>query len=94
MGMVRSPKIDQWSSRTCISERTLRLPTSKQIGEMFGFKPRISAQICQEWVKSRFLAIVDPSNRARKYKLSGLYEELLKSSSQPTVIPRWQRSIK
>jgi Fic family protein len=51
--------------------------TSKQIGELFGFKPRTNAQICKDWVESGFLAIVDPSNRARKYKLSELYEELL-----------------
>jgi len=24
MGMVRSPKIDRWSSRTCIREHTLQ----------------------------------------------------------------------
>jgi Fic family protein len=51
--------------------------TSKQIGELFGFKPRTSAQICKDWVESGFLEVVDPSNRARKYRLSRQYEELL-----------------
>ena len=51
--------------------------TSKQIGELFGFKPRTSAQICKDWVESGFLEVVDPSNRARKYKLSEPYEELI-----------------
>jgi Fic family protein len=52
--------------------------TSKQIGELFGFKPRTGAQICQNWVESGFLEITDSSNRARKYRLSKYYEELLK----------------
>lgn len=52
--------------------------TSRQISELFGFKPRTSAQICATWVESNFLEIVDPSNRGRKYKLSKQYQELLK----------------
>ena len=52
--------------------------TSRQIGELFGVKPRTSAQICSAWVESGFLEIVDPSNRGRKYRLSRQYEELLK----------------
>jgi predicted HTH transcriptional regulator len=51
--------------------------TSKQIGELFGFKPRTSAQICKDWVESGFLEMVDPSNRGRKYKLSTQYKDLL-----------------
>ena len=51
---------------------------SRQIGELFGVKPRTSAQICSAWVKSGFLEIVDPSNRGRKYRLARQYEELLK----------------
>jgi len=52
--------------------------TSRQIGELFGFKPRTSAQLCADWVKSGFLEIADPSNKSRKYKLSKLYEKLVK----------------
>lgn len=51
--------------------------TSRQVGELFGFKPRTSAQICATWVKSGFLDIVDPSNRGRKYKLASQYEDLI-----------------
>ncbi len=52
--------------------------TSKQIGELFGFKPRTSAKICHEWAESGFLEVVDRSNKGRKYKLSNQYEELIK----------------
>lgn len=53
--------------------------TSRQIGELFGFKPRTSAALCASWVKSGFLTIVDSSNRGRKYKLSTKYQKLIDS---------------
>ncbi len=52
--------------------------TSRQIGELFGFKPRTSAALCAKWVKNEFLVVSDPSNKGRKYKLSKQYEVLLK----------------
>jgi len=52
--------------------------TSRQIGELFGYKPRTSAALCAQWVKEGFLTIVDFSNRGRKYKLSKHFEGLLK----------------
>jgi Fic family protein len=51
--------------------------TSRQIGELFGFKPRTSAKICADWVESDFLKIVDASNRGRTYGLSRKYKELI-----------------
>lgn len=51
--------------------------TSRQIGELFGFKPRTSAAICANWVESGFLTIADSSNRGRKYKLSTQYQSLI-----------------
>lgn len=48
--------------------------TSRQIGELFGFKPRTSAALCASWVESGFLVIADPSNKGRKYKLSAKYQ--------------------
>lgn len=52
--------------------------TSKQIGQLFGFKTRTSTQICKEWVENGFLKVVDSSNKGRKYRLSKKYEELIK----------------
>ncbi|MGZ3634270.1 MAG: Fic family protein [Parachlamydiaceae bacterium] len=51
--------------------------TSRQIGELFGFKPRTSATLCESWVKSGFLIIVDPSNKGRKYCLSDEHQKLI-----------------
>ena len=51
--------------------------TSRQIGELFGFKPRTCAHICASWVDDEFLEIVDASNKGRRYKLASQYESLM-----------------
>lgn len=51
--------------------------TSRQIGELFGFKPRTSAALCASWVQSGFLTMVNSSNKGRKYKLSAEYQKLI-----------------
>lgn len=51
--------------------------TSKQVGEIFGFKPRTSSQLCKKWVEKKFFEIVDPSKKNRKYRLSDRYKSLL-----------------
>ncbi len=51
--------------------------TSHQIGELFGFKPRTNTALCANWVRSGFLEIADPSNKARKYRLSKFYKKLI-----------------
>jgi len=51
--------------------------TSRQIGELFGFKPRTSAALCASWVKSGFLTMADSSNKGRKYRLSAEYQKLI-----------------
>lgn len=51
--------------------------TSRQIGELFGFKPRTSAALCANWTQSGFLTMVDSSNKGRRYKLSAEYQKLI-----------------
>jgi Fic family protein len=52
--------------------------TSKQIGELFGFKPRTSAAMCAAWVKTGFLIINNASNKNRSYLLASTYQILIK----------------
>ncbi|MBI3508570.1 MAG: Fic family protein [Chlamydiia bacterium] len=51
--------------------------TATQIGQLFGLKPRTSASLCQEWLTDGFLEMVNTSNKARSYRLSDTYEQLL-----------------
>jgi len=57
--------------------KTSETITSRQIGDLFGFKPRSNSALCKKWVESGFLTVVDPSNKARKYGLNKKYLGLL-----------------
>ncbi len=51
--------------------------TARQISDLFGFKPRTSAQLCKDWVEAGFLETVDFSNKGRRYRLASPYEALI-----------------
>ena len=51
--------------------------TSQQIGELFGFKPRTSSQLCSLWVSEGFLEMVNTATKGRKYRLGKAYLALL-----------------
>ncbi len=50
--------------------------TSRQVSDLFGIKQRTSSHMCLDWVTNGFLEIVDPSNKARTYRLAKKYEHL------------------
>jgi Fic family protein len=51
--------------------------TASQIGQLFGFKPRTSAQLCKTWVHAGFLKVADASNKGRKYCIGKQYRNLI-----------------
>ncbi len=51
--------------------------TARQVGELFGFKPRTSAHLCSQWVTDGFLIIANPSNKARSYRLAQQFQKLV-----------------
>lgn len=51
--------------------------TSSQIGELFGFKPRTSSQLCKEWVESGFLEVVNTAKKSRSYRLTSKFAALI-----------------
>ncbi|MDN3505431.1 MAG: Fic family protein [Rhabdochlamydiaceae bacterium] len=71
-------KLDPKQRKSLELFQQFEIITSRQIGELFGYKPRTSAALCSKWVKEEFITVVDSSNRGRKYKLSDRYEGLLK----------------
>jgi hypothetical protein len=50
--------------------------TSNDLAELFSFAPRTARLLLQKWAGQGFLAIADPSKKARKYKLSPEFEKL------------------
>lgn len=57
--------------------REFSLVTSKQIGSVFGFRPRTSSALSKKWVEEGFLEIADRSLKGRKYRLAKKFEILL-----------------
>jgi Fic family protein len=50
--------------------------TSRDVAALFSFAPRTARLLLQRWTAQGFLAIADPSKRARKYRLSPKFEKL------------------
>ena len=55
--------------------------TAKEIAELFGFQQRPAAALCQRWVAEGFLAVVNPSKKARRYRLNDEIEERIAGRS-------------
>lgn len=70
-------KLDPQQRKALALFEEYEIVTSSQIGEIFGYKPRTSSKLCNNWVKMGFLEIVDPSNKGRKYTLSSSLQRTL-----------------
>ncbi|MGL9717224.1 MAG: Fic family protein [Wolbachia sp.] len=73
-------ELDPKQRRTLELFGEFSMVTASQVGKLFNFKSRTSAQLCKKWVEMGFIEIVDFSNRGRKYKLSKQYEDLISNS--------------
>jgi len=54
-----------------------RVITAKDVAELFGYRPRTATLLCQHWVEARFLEIIDPAKKSRRYKLCDTYEAIV-----------------
>ena len=55
--------------------------TAKQLGDLFGFQPRTNAALCKKWLEDGFLEIVNPSNKARTYRLAESFQIIVKDGA-------------
>jgi len=60
--------------------RNSREITSKDIADLFGFKSRAAAELCQRWTEDGFLEISNASYRSRRYRLSAEYETVISNA--------------
>jgi Fic family protein len=51
--------------------------TAKDVGGLFGYRPRTAALLCQRWVEKGFLETTDPARKSRRYKLSRAYASMV-----------------
>lgn len=56
-----------------------RTVAARQVGEALGLQQRATAQLCQRWVEGGFLQMENTSRKARLYRLSDRYEEMLEA---------------
>jgi Fic family protein len=50
---------------------------AKDVADLFGYKPRTAALLCQRWVEKGYLETTDPAKKSRRYKLGGMYASIL-----------------
>lgn len=55
--------------------------TTKEIGALFGLKPRAASVLCLNWVDDGFLVVSSPSKKSRRYRLLEPYEALVKGAA-------------
>src|SRR5712692_10407567 len=51
--------------------------TAKDVADLFGYKPRTAALLCQRWVEKGFLETTDPAKKSRRYKLGDTYASIV-----------------
>lgn len=66
-------KLDARQRKALELFQTQGVVTAKDIGALFGFKPRTTSDLCRKWVEAGFLEVLDKSKKGRKYKLGQEY---------------------
>jgi Fic family protein len=69
--------LDARQRRALALFRNTRVIAAKDIGELFGLKPRSTAILCRKWVEGGFLEVANSSRKSRAYRLSEAYETLI-----------------
>lgn len=62
--------LDSRQKQALISFEKSEFITAKEVKELFHFAGRTARQLLQKWVRQGFVAVADPSKKARKYKLN------------------------
>lgn len=69
--------LDARQRKTLALFQNSREITAKDIGALFGYKPRMAAILCQKWVSDGFMRITNPARKSRKYALADKYEKII-----------------
>jgi Fic family protein len=79
-GVLRN--LDAKQRRALVLFQIAREITAKDIADLFGYKPRTSALLCQHWVEKGFLETTDPAKKSRRYQLCDTYAAIVDESVQ------------
>jgi Fic family protein len=50
---------------------------ARDVADLFGYKPRTAALLCQRWVEQGFLETADPAKKSRRYILGDTYAAIV-----------------
>ena len=70
-------ELDSKQRRALMLFQRSREITARDVADLFGYKPRTAALLCQRWVEKGFLETTDPSKKSRRYKLSDTYSSVV-----------------
>jgi Fic family protein len=76
-GLLRT--LDARQRRALALFRESREVAAKEIGTLFGLKPRSAALLCKRWVDAGFLEVTNQSKKSRRYKLCKEYEAIVET---------------
>jgi len=51
--------------------------TAREIGGLFGYRPRTASEHCRRWTEQGFLEVADAAKKSRRYRLASLYEHMI-----------------
>jgi Fic family protein len=51
--------------------------TAREIGGLFGYRPRTASELCRRWVNQSFLEVTDSAKKSRRYRLADPYEAMV-----------------
>jgi Fic family protein len=54
--------------------------STKEVAALFGFQSRTATALCQRWIAAGFFVVTNVSKKARRYRLSDIYEEMFHGS--------------
>ena len=69
--------LDSKQRRALMLFQKSREIAARDVADLFGYKPRTAALLCQRWVEKGFLETTDPAKKSRRYKLGDTYAPIV-----------------
>lgn len=60
---------------------------ARDVAELFGYRPRTAALLCQRWVEKGFLKMTDPAKKSRRYRLVDRWASVVDEIDVPPAMP-------
>ena len=75
---MRLRQLDARQRKSLVLFQESHAVTSRDVAGLFAISERTARNLLADWLESGFIIIDDPAKKSRKYRLSGIYESLIK----------------